>query len=589
MTEQLLSLPVPALEDTIVQYLEALEPITDAVSFEATRQAAHAFAEGEGRILQEKLLRHAAEIAPSSWLRDYSRKRFLSLRTPLSIIGNFSMKLAHPSWLRKRSQAETATLLACAVGRLYLDIVQDRLPPLQGCADSLLREQLAQVLGAVRHPQDATDAYETFTPFREVHSFGVFFRNRYYLVRLFDEQGNLLAPTAVYKAISSILAQNDPLSQSDFVAAGFAGSEKCAPFLSGLLLDEHNKACYDDMCRSVFHLILDERQGNMSPFAFLFCPEAQNLWLYKPWSLAVFADSAIAVNNEHTAADGVSNAYLYEHVFHHMERLSRETWGDGEAAATKRIRFHFTERQNAFLREVREKYRKTAEPFRTMEFQRTGIDWQWFRQRGIKRDALIQCGFVCAQYRLYGRFLPTHESVSTAHFHQGRTSCLRSVTPAAAELAKAMSETDVPPGALVSMLQKSSESHSRNIRRAKQNVCFIRHGAGLMEMYRRHGRSSGILHVPLLFEEDNYRHFCSQELSTSTIGNSEAVEKFAFAPTAQDGLGVGYLAGDSWFRNSITWNATQKGEGALFIEELHSYWERLGRLTKEFQANNQKS
>lgn len=150
MTEQLLPLPVPALEDTIVQYLEALEPITDAVSFEATRRAAHAFAEGEGRILQESLLRYAAEIAPSSWLKDYSRERFLSLRTPLSIIGNFSMKFAQPSWLSKHSQAETATLLVCAAGRLYLDIVQDRLPPLQGCAISLRREQLAQVLGAVR-------------------------------------------------------------------------------------------------------------------------------------------------------------------------------------------------------------------------------------------------------------------------------------------------------------------------------------------------------------------------------------------------------------------------------------------------------
>lgn len=585
MTEQLLPLPVPALEDTIVQYLEALEPITDAVSFEATRRAAHAFAEGEGRILQESLLRYAAEIAPSSWLKDYSRERFLSLRTPLSIIGNFSMKLAQPSWLSKHSQAETATLLVCAAGRLYLDIVQDRLPPLQGCAVSLRREQLAQVLGAVRHPQDATDAYETFTPFREVHSFGVFCRNRYYLVRLFDEQGNLLTPAAVHKAVSSILAQNDPPSQSDFVAAGFAGSEKCAPFLSGLLLDKHNKACYDEMCRSVFHLTLDERQGNTSSFAFLFCPEAQNLWLYKPWSLAVFADSAIAVNNEHTAADGLSNVYLYEHLFRHMERLSRETWGGGEAAATKQIRFHFTEHQKAFLREVREEYRKEVEPFRTMEFRRTGIDWQWFRQRGISRDALIQCGFVYAQYRLYGCFRSTHESVSTAHFHQGRTSCLRSVTSAAAELAKAMNEADVLPETLVSMLQKSSESHSRNIRRAKQNVCFIRHGAGLMEMYRRHGRSLGILHVPFLFEEDNYRHFCSQELSTSTVGNSEAVEKFAFAPTAKDGLGLGYLAGDSWFGTSVTWNATQKGEGALFIEELYSYWDRLARLTRVFQAN----
>lgn len=572
-------LPIPDLEDTIRQYLEALEPITDAESFRESKKIAYDFAAEEGRKLQCKLIEYANELGGGSWLKEYSRERFLTTRKPLSIAANYCMEFESPLWLSKYTQSAAAALLAYSVGKLYQDMACDRLAPPQRSSSSLCKEQLSLTLGAARHPKNTADSYEVYTPFNQAHSFGMFYQNHYYLIRLFDDKGNLVSYNSIYSAISQVLMKQQPSLEVNFNTMGFAGSEKCASLLDNIIIDDHNRACYDKVCRSIFHMSLDNKPRSAYSINNILYSNTENQWPYKPWTFTIFADNSIAVNNEHTAIDGVSNVYLYEKVFQYMEQFSSIAWNIGGAAETEHIQFRFTGKQISEMYEIKKWYLEQIDTLYCDEFQRADIDWFLFKEYGIGRDALIQLGFIYAQYRLFGCFKSTHESVSTAQYHQGRTSCLRTVTPEAVEVVPKMLTNDSCAQALITMIKRASKKHSLNIKKAKQNICFIRHSAGLLEMYRLYGKDLGISCMPVIFQDDNYKLFCTQELSTSTIGGSEIIKAFAFAPTAQGGLGLGYHIRDAQLHIVITWDGNQLPEGNKFSEYLNQYYDKLKALS----------
>lgn len=684
-------LPVPELADSLKQFLEALEPIAEPEAFALTKERVRKFENGEGALLQKRLRQYARELGGESWLKEYSGRRFLAIREPLSITGNFTVRFVRPERLKQKTQAETAALLVHAVGRLYREIAEGNLEPPKGSCSTLSSEQLARALGAIRYPEKNLDRYEVFEPFREANSCGVFYRNHFYLLRLFDASGNLADLAAIQEAVCGILADRRPAESVSLCTSCFAGSDICSELLNDMLSDEENWQHYNDLCRTIFHLSLDERLLDDCSFPLLLFSDTSNLWLYKPWSFTAFADGGLAVNNEHTAIDGVSNVYLYERVFHYMEeeaelqkdrgdgfgtqRFSEQrvreqkvsgqccggqtgsqhssgghSWGglnrDGQSSAetsvlaepevtvlaepdvsvvsneakaravpgtasadVRKLNFKINPEQKQRLERVRQRYLDRIEAFRFDSFACEGIDWHSYQEKGISRDALIQMGFLYAEYKMYGVFKSTHESVSTAHFHQGRTSCIRTATREGIAFVQALAETeaeilrdealssevlrdgDLSAGALngervesdkkaclLSKLRAASDRHRRNVRLAKQNVCFIRHSAGLLDMYQRFGSELGLTEKPALFSDENYSRFCTQELSTSTVGSSPIAAAFGFAPTAADGLGLGYLTNETGFRTTIIWNGGEKSGGEAFAGYLEEYWEKVKAL-----------
>jgi hypothetical protein len=382
-------LPVPTLEDSTTQFLEAIEPIVQEESYLRTEKNVREFVSGKGKLLQNELLRYADELDGASWLMEYSRQRFLAYRAPLSTIGNFGIEFEKPTWIHTHNQVETAAKLAYSVGKLYAEIVSGVLPPLSEGGESLVQSQLSKVLGATRHPQKGMDSYEVYEPFREAHSFGMFFRGHYYFIRIFDEYGNLYSFNSIYKAIAQIVDQNPKPAFVNFHTAGFAGSEMCAQFLTEILSDNHNAVEYQKICHSIFHITLDNKPrdaylpGHMMDFG------CEGLWLYKPWSFAVYTDSSISSNNEHTAIDGISNVYLFERVFMFMEELPLASLC-ADAVPYEELVFNLTNKQQQILEGFKQQYQISYGAGNCMLYAREGVDWNLFRQNGIGRDALIQ-------------------------------------------------------------------------------------------------------------------------------------------------------------------------------------------------------
>ena len=172
-------LPVAPLRDVLEQFREAMAPITSQEEFQKIEQDIESFFTGEGNFLQEKLKECSKQLRGTSWLREYSQQRFLSLRTPLTIVGNFTLEF----WKNgeETSLLRNGTALAWSVGRLYQQLQAGEVPVPQGSSLSVRSEQMERVLGSARLPGHGTDTYAVY-PADEVRAFGVFYRNRYYWV-----------------------------------------------------------------------------------------------------------------------------------------------------------------------------------------------------------------------------------------------------------------------------------------------------------------------------------------------------------------------------------------------------------------------
>lgn len=561
-------LPVAALDDVLAQYLAAMEPISSAVEFEEIRKEVNAFAAGEGPVLQRRLERWARELHGQSWLKTYSRQRFLSIRAPLTFMGNFTLELTPPPAMQLASTAERAAALVYAAAVLYQKIQRGEIGVPSGNSLSVLEEQIRCVLGCARIPKHGTDDYVVF-PTDQVREFGLFYRNHYYLVELFRTDGSIIEPEALCSAIHGILFRQPAQRAVGFHTAAFAGSERCADFLAVLSEDPQNRAKLERMERTLIHLSIRDEERAGLPYNELLYGSGDDLWPYKPWSFTLYSDGALTVNNEHTAADGVTNVFLYEQLLTLIQNCLQRLSHAGDSCKVEEAEFRLVPESR--LCSIRKEYRHSISRFCTSRWTRGDIRWDMFRRQGIGRDALIQTAFLYASRRIYSTPRCIHESVSTAQYHQGRTSCLRPVT---AEMIRA-SEMPDDNTALLSALRAMSRAHSEGIRRAKANICFVRHGAGLQQMVKCFGPELGITDIPAIFVSNGYLRFCSQEISTSTIGSAAHIGGFAFSPQVPDGMGIGYLSSTAGLEVFFTWDRTALSDGERFSEGLDLFLDRI--------------
>ena len=564
-------LPVAPLRDVLEQFREAMAPITSQEEFQKIEQDIESFFTGEGNFLQEKLKECSKQLRGTSWLREYSQQRFLSLRTPLTIVGNFTLEF----WKNgeETSLLRNGTALAWSVGRLYQQLQAGEVPVPQGSSLSVRSEQMERVLGSARLPGHGTDTYAVY-PADEVRAFGVFYRNRYYWVELFTADGKLAEPGQIYASLAEILGEKRPPERVNFHTAAYAGSEVYADFLEQFTQVRKNQENLQLVQRALFHLALKDTQREEIPFQNPLYSNTEDLWPYKPWSFTLYADGGCTVNNEHTAADGLTNVHLYRQVRSLMEQV-RESSFEGGSGKFRELVFSMTPQQRSVSEKIRNTYEKQVAPFRVEEWSRSEIDWARWKALGVGRDALIQLWFLYASLDLYPTVRCIHESVSTAHFYQGRTSCLRPVTLEMLQAARVLKIQRAADGQALQLITAASQAHRRGIRRAKKNVCFVRHGAGLKQMEQRYGRGPQCGSGPGLLDSSAYQRFCSQEISTSTVGGEDVVKQFAFSPQVKGGLGIGYQPNPSGLRAAITWSQADLPGGELFGQKLQEYFDRL--------------
>lgn len=572
---ELPSLPVPELSKTLELYLRNLKPLVNESQFSKTEKIANKFLENEGSILQKKLLEYSQSIKPKSWLMPYSRDIYLNMRGPVTIEGNYLNVIAPLELSEEYDYLDFVSIMVHCAGLLYIDVLNETLPTMKAKDTPMCMKQFEGFFRGMKVPCKNKDEFIIHKDVEEVNSFGVFYKNKYYAIRIIDDNSQVIGCDEIRNALAKIYENNESL-EVNFNTSAFGGSEVAYELIHEMCKDETNKKNFEIVNKTMFNVSLTNLNSTQISIKDKLYNDT-DLWPYKAWSITVYRDKIISLNNEHTYMDGVTSMYAMQQMIEKMKNFNFKFSNTEKEAELTHVNFNLTNELKEKLIKIKKEYTSKINEFSCMEYKRENIPTKKLKENKINVDSFFQFSYQYAQLKSFGEMKTTHESVSAAQYYEGRTSCIRSVSEQSADFVKALYENK-PPKQLIELAKKASQEHMSKIENAKNFNCFIRHAAGLNIMYEMFGRELGIDKKPEVFSDVSFFNYCTQYLSTSTVGNTWFVDVFAFSPQTEGGLGIGYIThGDTFIMDMMFYK--NKAEVAnTFKDSMDEYFDKMEKV-----------
>lgn len=572
------TLPVPELSVTVDWYLNNLKPIIDEESFAKTEKLAREFLDGQGAVLQSKLLEFSKDVSPNSWLMPYSRDIYLNMRNPITLEGNYMLETAPMEFAADFNYIEYVASVAYCAGLLYFEIVKEELEPMMVRDTPLDMLQFKGLFRGSKIPNENKDVFNIFEDIKEVNSFGVFFKNRFYLVELINENGQINSIESIKNALTIIYENNDEPLEVNFNTAAFAGSDLAAKIIGEISKDHNNFKNIELVHRALFNLTLTNDNSKKHSVNYKMYSDTTDIWPYKTWSVTVYPDKVCSFNHEHTYVDGVTNMYMIGQLIEKMKNIEAPFSDCSDIAKTKELKFNFSDDMTAKLLQIKKDFVALTNELDSKKYIRENLPIDRLKENKIGLDSVVQCGYQYAQLKAFGRIGSIHESVSVTQYYEGRTACIRSASEESVAFVNALIEHNKSKQDLVDLLVKANNEHKNKVNKAKNFEDFIRHAAGLNIVFEKFGNEIGVQAKPELLTEKNFEKISTQEFSTSTIGNVPFMDRFAYAPTTEGGLGIGYLNHKTTLICDITYYKYDDEKLKIFISSLDEYFDKIEDL-----------
>lgn len=573
------ALPVPKLSQTVELYLKCLKPLVNRRDYEKTQSLARQFLTDEGLLLQNKLLAYRKSICPNSWLMPYSRDIYLTMRDPITLAGNYLFELAPLELSAKYDYLDFVAVMAHCMGLVFLEIVNETLPPMTVKGTPLCMKQFAGAFRGTKIPGKGRDEFVIYKEFEEAHSFGVFYKNKYYAVRLIDENTQVNSCGLIRSALARIYDDREEELEVNFNTAAFAGSERAAELIQTMCENIENEKNFQIANQTLFNITLSNFRSSEETVEDKLYTDTKDIWPYKQWSITVYQDKICSFNFEHTCVDGLTNVYMLGRIIEKIKTLAPQfTHNEQETAPVMPVIFNLNDKLKEELLVIKKEYINKIEQFSSILYVRQNIPVKKLKEYKINVDVFLQLAFQYAQWRAFREIRSTHESVSVAQYYEGRTSCIRSASEESTDFVKALAQDDVSCGQLMDLFSKANQEHLNRIGAAKDFCCFIRHAAGLNIMCERFGAELGIKEKPAIFTDSSFLKYCTQQLSTSSLGNTLFVNRFAFAPQTESGLGIGYITHNDVFIADISFYKNEYDTIIIFKNSLDKFFDKMENL-----------
>lgn len=544
-------LPVPDLAETCARFLKQVKPLLDEETYAQTAAAVRQFQARSGCGLQAALQAFAAET-DRSWLIDAWLESYLKIRTPLPLASNVGFNI--------RTQGKDLGEWAAALAAVCADYHHGRISvpeTPQGTPACMAQWQILR--GAARVPQNGCDTFRiTETPGRHI---GVLHNGFYYRIAALDGNHEAYHPDTFKQAIAQILADT---AENPFPVAVpcYLGGNQTARVYKALRSKDDNTELADYLETDLFHISIyheDNLSADQDLAEATFAPR-QNIWCYKPTTFCYnTATGRLFLHCEHTWEDGGALKGIITHAAGKTGGKGRKT-----APAISRHAWHLTHAQKKnwpqWQQDYADKARKMRVKSAVIPFEGNSVP------KGVSHDALMQFLLQYAQLTTYGDIRNTYEAVDVSHFAYGRTECVRPVSEES--LAFVVSLLQEKP--VQSLLDAALAEHKARVKAAKTGQGANRHLLGLQLTAKR--KSS---RLPAFFKSAGYQTFCTDFLSTSTLGDDAVTVNFAFAPTSPGGLGINYTLTQEGWLFTVSYPEAQEREVAIFLEALKQGGGRL--------------
>ncbi|PSJ80686.1 choline/carnitine O-acyltransferase [Neisseria iguanae] len=540
-------LPVPPLAETAARYLQWVRPLLDDEGFAGLQQRTARFVGHEGAILQQKLLHFADSKQESSWLIDGWLNTYLSAREPLPLVSNVGFAVAAQGRLNGIWGLANWLAAAAAVHADYLrGYIAAEVTP-QGKTVCMRQWQVLQ--GAMRIAEAGCDRYEFAAPDAANRHIGIFWHGYYYRLEALDAAGLPHSAESFQTALVQITG-NTVENPYPVTVPTLSGSGQWAEIRLRLLEHAHNDKLLAQMKEDLFHVSLLDEAGLSADEELCLATFRSGCWVYKPLSYCFnLASSHLAIHCEHTWLDGGMIKSLTTRILQKSAEPAKPTAASVPVMSRQEWILGETEKQK--WSEWLQQYAQKADKMRVSSCE-TG--WPIQPVKGVSQDALIQFALQYAQLRTWGCVRNTYEAVDVSHFQSGRTECIRPLSAESLALVRALSENKAD----TALLQAALSEHKNRVKACKTGHGVNRHMLGLQWMANQYSVATE------WFDEPAYQLLTEDFLSTSTLGDGNAILRFAFAPTSKGGLGINYtMLPQSWLL-TITHTQSQENDVQCF-------------------------
>ncbi|TIA85373.1 hypothetical protein E3P99_04015 [Wallemia hederae] len=535
-------LPVPALEETLHKYLESAQPFLSSDEYNKSRDLLNSFKQGQGEVLQGRLLKRASE--KDSWLIDWwNSQGYLEPRDPVTPYSNYYFY--HRQLIGDNQPVVAASLIKATLAFKQL-VDTEELEPENIKGTPLCTHTYQYLFNSTRVPLRNSDKVVKFDASNQ--HVVVISNNRFFKLDV-SNADNLEAQLQHIVNLSSdhkgdavgVLTTENRDTWSDarhhIQSLSKSNSESLKAIDSAAIivaLDESSPISRD--------------QASWGAWV----GDGRNRWFDKH-QIIVYKNGKSAFNAEHSAMDGMITLRLNEFT---LGALASKKITLGSKSAVKQsdvqeLPFELDSKGRDYIGNA-EKHHDAIMKEHTLDvIQYDGYGSSLIKSKKISPDAWVQMIKQLAFWKLRGHAPGVYESCQTRKFLYGRTEVIRPTSNESTKFVQLMRDANASDSDRVSALHAAAKRHLTYAGWAANGVAVDRHIYGLKNCIEQGEELHPALRDAALARSSKW------DLSTSQL-SSPFFDGWGYSEVTPDGFGVAYAIQDK----SIRWTITcTNGEG----------------------------
>uniref|UniRef100_A0A7N5JKW6 Carnitine O-acetyltransferase n=1 Tax=Ailuropoda melanoleuca TaxID=9646 RepID=A0A7N5JKW6_AILME len=532
-------LPVPALQQSLDRYLQALQPIVSEEEWAQTKQLVEEFqtAGGVGERLQKGLERRARKT--ENWLSEWWLKTaYLQYRQPLVIYSSPGVALPKQDFVDLQGQLRFAAKFIEGVLDFKAMVDNETLPVEYLGGKPLCMNQYYQILSSCRVPGPKQDTVISFSKTKKpsmhitvVHNY------QFFELDVYHSDGTPLTSDQIFVQLEKIWNSSLQTNKEPVGILTSNHRNSWAKAYNTLIKDKVNRESVRSIQKSIFTLCLDAPMPRVSDDVYRNHVAGQmlhgggaklnsgNRWFDKTLQFIVAEDGSCGLVYEHAAAEGPPIIALVDHVIEFTKKPELVRSPMVPLPMPKKLRFNITPEIKSDIEKAKQNLSIMIQDLdiMVMLFHHFGKDFP--KSEKLSPDAFIQMALQLAYYRIYKQACATYESASLRMFHLGRTDTIRSASMDSLAFVRAMDDPSVSEHQKVELLRKAVHAHRAYADQAIRGEAFDRHLLGLKLQ-----AIEDLVSMPDIFMDTSYAIAMHFNLSTSQVGSCPRAIR-AFLPS----------------------------------------------------------
>lgn len=600
---QLPSLPVPSIEQSIRKLLDTIKPIvTDEETFKNTQRKASDFLQDPQVHQLQQLLEERAKHNKNwleSWWLEFA---YLRSRKPLIPYSNMSAPLPIMNYwpVLKRDNPEFATVqLERAALSTYFQLCfwnilrQEKMRPMIHKGQPWSMNQFRYLFNTVRLPGEPKD--QLLSCFKTVsegaaESLEVIVLHRGYIFAIQpvtiigQNKACILSAPQIAKQLEQI--QRWPHGRASGAGLGVLTTRERSEWTEARIklanICPRNGQLLARIDRALSVLVLDEAEPTNTDeiLRFSMCGDPSNRWADKSITSIAFKNGTFGASADHTPYDGFCTGIMTHYLITSVQECQGR-WMDslGDASNSswasyvepELLDFKLDSELLNLIDEAKSQFGAICDTIDTRHDTFVHYGKAILKEHRFHPEAFVQCAIHLAYYRLHGKMAPAYVTASTRRFHNGRTETCRSCYPEMLEFVSSMTEAKTANQVqLYQLLRKSVNKFQNVMDEASQARGCDRHLLGLYLTAILKGEK-----IPELFEDELVQRTNNYILSTSCSGYWNVCG--GVPPLVEEGYGCFYGIEDE----AITFCCT--AYNSCPETDINAFYDSLEKSLKDMQ------